>query len=389
MKTNKKNSKKIISTKLKSKNFLAHILLFIFAIFFCIFIILNNSFDNINLQSDFLVERAIVHDILGENLQEDFYIPNIYIGSQRVMLEILSGNHKGQFTEAENRITRFHNIILQSGQEILVSITDGLEYITFHDISIYGNNRFTVIITAFILLCLAIILINIKKGYTSVISLLFTFIVVIFFMIDRILLGGSPVFYSIITAFLTTSFNIFFSSGFGKKSAVAIISTWTGLITAIFISVILSNMTNISGINLEDARQVMYHTPSGITIDIRELFFAVIIIASSGAMLDTSISVTSHLFQLKEYSKISKKEIFKSGITYGGDIIGANASTLILALFGSSLVGFMLIILFDFPFLRIINLDFIAVEVIKVVSAAFGLLITIPVAAILGAKFFE
>lgn len=76
--------------------------------------------------------------------------------------------------------------------------------------------------------------------------------------------------------------------------------------------------------------------------------FSGILIASLGAVIDTAMSIATTIEEIKyRRPDISAKELLKSGIKIGGDMMGTMSNTLILAFTGgslSTLVVFMLMI---------------------------------------------
>jgi len=170
--------------------------------------------------------------------------------------------------------------------------------------------------------------------------------------------------------------------GATKESLASIGGAVIGLLTAGIASFVLGNVTRISGIHLDGARQVLYHTPLNTVISIQDLFFAVVIIATTGAMIDSSISIASSAFELKTQSKkLSWQALYQSSMQVARSVLGANVNTLILAFAGTSLVTLLLIVLFGFPSLRIINLELVAIEIILGASATIGMLVGIPATA--------
>ena len=62
------------------------------------------------------------------------------------------------------------------------------------------------------------------------------------------------------------------------------------------------------------------------------------IIAALGALMDTAVSIASTINEIHETdSNLGVKELFKSGMNVGRDIIGTMSNTLILVYLGSSL----------------------------------------------------
>ena len=70
-------------------------------------------------------------------------------------------------------------------------------------------------------------------------------------------------------------------------------------------------------------------------IKVGELMFAGILISALGAVMDVAMSVASTINEIHDKNpKLDTKELFKSGINVGKDMMGTMSNTLILAFAG-------------------------------------------------------
>ena len=100
----------------------------------------------------------------------------------------------------------------------------------------------------------------------------------------------------------------------------------------------------MTGFNVDDIENLIYVGQNS-RLDIGGMLFSGILIASLGAVMDVAMSVSTSLHEIKEQRPdITAKEIFKSGINIGRDMIGTMSNTLILAYAGGSL-GLVMIIM--------------------------------------------
>ena len=67
----------------------------------------------------------------------------------------------------------------------------------------------------------------------------------------------------------------------------------------------------------------------------------------------------------------------------GRDAMGTMANTLILAFAGSSLNMLILVQTYNIPFLQLVNTDYICIEVIQSVAGSMGILLTVPIVAVI------
>ena len=121
-------------------------------------------------------------------------------------------------------------------------------------------------------------------------------------------------------------------------------------------------------------------------IQVRELVSAGIILGSMGAVMDVAMSISSSLQNLrKKNSDLIPWELFKSGIHIGSDVVGTMINNFVSSYIGSSLFDMIVISIHiqELPMIRLLNYEFIAVEILKSFSGSIGILAAIPLTAYL------
>lgn len=330
----------------------------------------------------FSVQRARVLEVDNDRLSPDPQVEGIYIGRQTVLFELLTGAHAGQQVRIDNTLSRFFNHLAEDNMTLLVAIVldQGGEIV---HVDVFGHARDGFILGFVGLFFLILVIVARKKGFYSVLTLLFTLITVIFFMIPAILNGYSPILFAIITAIVTAIFSILMISDFSLKSLAAICGTMIGVFIAGGISILAGRIAHISGMHISHAEEVLFQA-GGVPVQIPQLLFAGIIIASLGAVIDVGMSISSAVFEIKDVNpNLDVKALYKSGMNIGRDIVGTMSNTLILAFAGSSIAVLIIIISYRLPYTRLINLDILAVEVIQGISASIGLVLAVPITALL------
>jgi uncharacterized membrane protein len=170
--------------------------------------------------------------------------------------------------------------------------------------------------------------------------------------------------------------------GLKKKYISALLGTLGGLSAAAMCSWIFTSLMRLSGSMEQDIR--ILSLEMGSNFDFKGLLLAGIMIGALGAVMDVAVSIASSISELSQTGKVaSGKELFNSGIAIGKDIMGTMTNTLVLAYAGGSLPLLMLISLqkTDYPFLKIINFDLIATEILRSLCGSIGLILTIPLTA--------
>jgi uncharacterized membrane protein len=235
------------------------------------------------------------------------------------------------------------------------------------------------------LFVLLIILIGHKQGLKAVITLGITLLLIGKFMLPLLFKGYSPVLLAIFTGVLVTAITVVAIGGFTKKSLAAVLGTSGGLVAAAGIAILVGILANLSGLSNEEAQMLMF-IPQETQYDFRGLLFAGIIIGALGAVMDVSMSIASAMDEVQKVgSKMTFKKLFKSGMNVGKDIMGTMCNTLILAYTGTSIPLLLLFMAYQQPFIKIINLDFLATEMVRALSGSIGLILSIPITAVISA----
>ena len=120
----------------------------------------------------------------------------------------------------------------------------------------------------------------------------------------------------------------------------------------------------------------------GFTIFLSGLLVGGIIISALGAVMDVAMSISSALEEVHAAApSLGRRELFRSGMNIGRDMVGTMTNTLILAFLGS---GFTLIIyLFSLGLGRyqLLSSAYASIEVISGIASSIGMILAIPLTA--------
>ena len=352
---------------------------------FFIFLIMFNKTLNYNKPEDRPVGieyvKAEVITIVSEELEPDPDFPYINIGKQSLELKILSGDRKGEIVTANNFIGRVDNKPARIGTKFIISSFD--DFITTVIVNYSREMSLYVLVLIFMFI---VIFIGRLKGIKSLFSLGFTMICVIFLFIPLIIKGINPILASIIIVILSTGVTMLSLNGLSKKTIVACFSCILCTAIAGVLAYLFGVITNISSFNTYEAQDLLF-VAQKTSLRVKDLLFAGIIIASLGAIMDTTISITSSVFEMFEVNKgLSSKQLFTSGMNIGKDVMGTMTNTLILAFTGSSINIVVIYFMYNLPYMQLINIDSIVIEVIQGISGGIALVLSIPIAAFASSK---
>ena len=147
------------------------------------------------------------------------------------------------------------------------------------------------------------------------------------------------------------------------------------------LAVVFGNLLKLDGGSLPYVVPLI--AQSTMSLDIRTLFFAMVFIANSGALMDLSMDIASASEELILHKPdITRRELLLSGFSVGRSVIGTMTTTLMLAYSGSYLSMLMYFAGQGTPLVDIANLKYVASEVLTTLVGSFGLVTVAPFTAI-------
>lgn len=302
---------------------------------------------------------------------------------QSVKIEILEGEYETkEFTtdfilsyDIEGKILAYE---LKKGDTVTVQLSvDANGNVSQAIEGIVRSNYIYIMVAIFLL---SIILVGGKKGIKAIVGLIITILAVWFILIKLIFAGYDAILMSIVTCAVIIVLTFIVIGGINKKVVTAAIGTLGGVVSAGIVASIFSHLAELSGA-CEDAIQLSMNMQTA-TFNFRDLIFAGIVISALGACMDVGMSIASSLDEIKNKTKdISWKELFKSGMNIGRDVIGTMTNTLILAYVGGALKLILLFMACNMPITEILNKETIVEEIISAIAGSMGVVYTIPITA--------
>jgi uncharacterized membrane protein len=325
-------------------------------------------------------------DIISNQTEVDEY--GLHRGRQDLLVKLISGEHSGKMIEVTNTLTIDHNFYAKIGQRIIIFYDQQPED-DYYFASVQSYERsWTIYILIGLFLCLLSV-IGGKTGIRSAFGLIFTFIVIIFFMIPLIINGASSVWISLGTILCIIVVSLISMHGFTKKAYVGILGTSIGVVLCCIFYVLISHLLHITGYSIPEIDSLIviaYNT----NIKVGAFLFCGVLIASLGAVMDVSVSVASSVAELsKTNPEISFEGLLRSGIRIGKDIVGAMANTLILAFTGSFFTTLIILRIYEIQFNHLINLNEVAIEILQAIASSSALILCAPITAFIAARLYS
>lgn len=304
---------------------------------------------------------------------------NPYFLYQTLEVELLTGEFAGMTIEVRNNLMDQTLREFGSGDRVMVSLSDFAFQVATQDRSIV-----LVVTIAFFLVLLSVI--GGKRGIASVIGLIFEIATIIFILIPLTLAGHSPILMAILTGTLMVIVSITLLAGVGAKSLSAILGCLSGMIIAALFAMIASHFAFITGFH---TNQAGFLNAIADNLSITGIFISGVIIASIGAIADSSISIASAMEEVKSSNPdITAKELAKAGFNVGRDVMGTMSNTLILAFVGSSFGLVLINMARDVTLLYFLNTNGIGIEIIQGVAGSIGIILTVPITTLIATKLF-
>lgn len=333
-----------------------------------------------------LVEPEVSSDTEAAN--SDTYTDAPFGIQYAVDVKILSGPYKGIVMTTSHYYNNdpYYDLLIEVGDKVVLSLEiEGDQLVAAHISDFYRESYLWVLFCLFIL---AILFIGRSHGVKTVLSLILTGLGIVTILMPAILAGKNPVTVTIFVCTGVTIITHMLITGFTRKSVAAISGTFFGIVVGGILAQNVISLAHISGLSSEESRMFFYGYGDG-AIDITGLLFSGIVIGSLGAVMDVAMSIASAMQEIHETDpKLRGAALAKKGMNVGRDIIGTMSNTLILANTGSALPLMLLIQANSISYMKYINMDMIATEIIRSLSGSIGLFVAVPFTAFISALLY-
>jgi uncharacterized membrane protein len=305
---------------------------------------------------------------------------------QVARVELLEGKYKGIVMEMDygKRQVLSNTTYLQESDRILVTTgtrPDGILVVYFVDFVRAGQLLWlTAIFVAVILL------ISRWKGLRSLLSLAFSLLVIIGYIIPHILMGEDPLQVSIIGSVILLGVTLYLTYGWNLKTHAAV----TSMIFVLLITGTLAGFsvlfTRLTGTGDENTLFLIQMLNS--QINLRGLLLGGMIIGALGVLDDLVTTQASAVFELhRANASLGFRELFQSAMRIGQDHVAATVNTLVLAYSGAALPMLLLFSLGRSNLGFVVNFELIAEEIVRTLVGSLGLITAVPITTAIAILF--
>jgi uncharacterized membrane protein len=305
------------------------------------------------------------------------------MGEQRVTLKVLDGPDCGQVLDALNLLQGVIELewFYQPGERAIVgySKNDGGVITGARMLEPLRENALWALFLIFFIILIAF------SGWTGIKAMLsFAFaMVVIWKLMVPLSLENTldPVLLAVLIVAALCFTIIFFVAGFTKKGWSAFFGAFGGCVLTWVLPLFLGHWLKINGSASSYSSALRF---SGYeSLNLLKLFYAAIILSASGAIMDIAMDIAAAMTEISvKKPEISRKELIGSGLNIGRAVIGTMSTTLLLAYSGSALTMLMYLLSKGLSVWRILNMNYLAAEILKTVSGSIGLILAAPLTAL-------
>ena len=327
-------------------------------------------------------ENGVITAVLTDNTFTDPAADNALRGEQLLLAEVRTGQYKGETLQVYGYVGPLYGGQLKVGDGVTLLIStyaDGT-----HTATVYEYNRLPVLMVIVALFLIATVAVGGKVGAKSLVALAIT-LVCLFWILIPLLMKGAP---TLLTVFLVCAYitvvTMVILGGVQRKTVCATLGTIAGTALSLLFGLAAQSLARVDGLRLADVEPLLQLRQTGTPLGLRGLLVGGIVISALGAVMDVAMSIASALTEVHAVAPDrGTKDLFRSGMNIGRDMVGTMTNTLILAFLGS---GFALIIyLYSLglsPY-QLISSAYLTIEVVSSISSSIGVILSVPLTALI------
>jgi len=305
---------------------------------------------------------------------------------QIARVELLEGEYRGIPMEMDygKRQILSNAVYLQPDDTILVTVgsrPDGV--LTVYFVDFVRANSLLWLTIIFVAVILAI---SRWKGLRSLLSLGFSLLVIIGYIIPHILAGEDPLLVSIIGSAILLGVTLYLTYGWNLKTHAAVVSMIIVLLITGTLAGLFVFFTRLTGSGDENTLFLIQMLNT--QINLRGLLLGGMIIGALGVLDDLVTTQASAVFELHHANESLRfRPLFQSAMRIGQDHVAATVNTLVLAYAGAALPMLLMFSLGRGNYGFLINFEFIAEEIVRTLVGSLGLVAAVPLTTAIAILF--
>lgn len=343
------------------------------------------SFSYVSAQEEQIMEGSLEETLEGEVLN---IVSEKQVGEggerhlyQELKVLVTKGSLKGKEINIKSGEFLTANIPrYEKGDKLVITYSKDLE----------GNNVFYItdyirrsaLLWLFVIFAILAVVVGKIWGVTSILGMVFSFLIIFKFILPQIIKGNDPIFTAILGSIFIIPVTFYLSHGFNKKSHIAIIGTIISLVVTGILASIFVSVSKLTGFATEEAGFLQFEKQG--LINMKGLLLSGIVIGTLGILDDVTVSQSAIVFQLNEANKtLSFKTLYNQAMKVGHDHVSSMVNTLVLVYAGAAMPLLLLFINSSKSFSEVINYEIIADEVVRTLVGSIGLILAVPITTLL------
>jgi len=308
-------------------------------------------------------------------------------GSQDCEVRIADGKFRGTVAYATNNFIGKLEIdkVFLPGDTALAVVDFVGEEVTH--VVLVDHYRISLELVLFAAFTLLLIIFAGWTGFKALLSFVLSVLLIWKVLIPLFLRGFNPLLVAMAVVVVMTFFIMILVAGFNRKSLVAILGSLAGTALTCCLAISFGHAFRIHGSILPYSESLLYAGYAH--LNLTDIFIAAIFIASSGALMDLAMDISASVHEVVEKKPdITTREAIQSGFTIGRAVIGTMTTTLLLAYSGGYVALLMVFMAQGTPLINILNLRYVAGEILHTIVGSFGLVTVAPITAVLAGVIY-
>ena len=184
--------------------------------------------------------------------------------------------------------------------------------------------------------------------------------------------------------------------GVNRKTVCAILGTIMGVALAMLFGKFACWLLRIDGYKMyvavptvEPLLQLRQTQGPAHALRLADLLVGGILLAALGAVNDVAMSISSAMNELIAVNpSLTRRQLFKSGMNIGRDMVGTMTNTLILALVGGSFAMIIYYTSMEPSWVQLMSTTFLSVEMVQALASSIGVILAVPFSVVIGMLLF-
>lgn len=332
-------------------------------------------------------ESASVDQILSDSTEKDPASDNGYRGEQLLLVTVRSGDYKGQQMQVYNYVGPLYGGPLKVGDRATVLIStysDGTVNAT-----VYEFDRLLPLCIVLVLFIAAAVAVGGRTGVKSLVALAVTLVCLFGVLLPSLMKGANTLLMTFIVCAYVAVVSLTIVGGVRKKTVCAMLGAVAGTALALLFGLLAQGLTRIDGLRIDDVEPLLQLRQTGTPIGLRGLLVGGIVISALGAVMDVTMGIASSLSEVHAANpELSRRELFRSGMNIGRDMVGTMTNTLILAFLGSGFTLILYLYSLELSPRQLLSSAYVSLEVVSGVASSVGVILSIPLTALITAEVF-